>query len=266
MSNYEQWFFRYHPIASLSLSMTPYIESLAVVQGKLPLSHYHWQRLQRFCQWQSLNFSITPLLPSIYDAIQNFSYAKLRIALYWTTKTPYVQIRCSAINPCFQEKTLQVCFLKERPPLPFLPFKYLQYHFFKRYLPKTCSFPQALWVYRDRVVETSYANIFYVLNGVLYTIPLSDGCVDGVFRRFLMEHLSISLRSLKLDELAFCETFFITNAVRGIQAVKTIDYGGKIFHYPSCYEVMPVLRVIQQRFLSAQLPLIHQQTTGNSDV
>ena len=266
MSNYEQWFFRYHPIASLSLSMTPYIESLAVIQGKLPLSPYHWQRLQRFCQWQSLDFSIIPLLPSIYAAIQNFSYAKLRIALYWTTKTPYVQVHCSAIKPCYQSKTLHVCFLKERPPLPFLPFKYLQYRFFSRYLPKEVAFPQALWVYQDHIIETSYANVFYVLNGNLYTIPLRDGCVDGVFRRYLMEHLSISLRSLKLDELAFCETFFITNAVRGIQAVEAIYYGDRVFRYRSCYEVVPFLKRVQEGFLSAQLPLVHQQAASNSDV
>ncbi|MGZ4059383.1 MAG: aminotransferase class IV, partial [Bacteroidia bacterium] len=39
---------------------------------------------------------------------------------------------------------------------------------------------------KHHIIEAISSNIFAVKNGVLYTPPVSDGCVDGVMRKKLL--------------------------------------------------------------------------------
>ncbi len=73
------------------------------------------------------------------------------------------------------------------------------------------------------VVETSFSNFFYIINGKVYTPPLSSGAVNGVFRRFLTQNMAIEEKSLYLNELNQIEACFISSAIRGIVPVYSID-------------------------------------------
>lgn len=73
------------------------------------------------------------------------------------------------------------------------------------------------------VVETSFSNFFYIINGKVYTPPLSSGAVNGVFRRFLTQNMAIEEKSLYLNELNQIESCFISSAIRGIVPVYSID-------------------------------------------
>ena len=42
---------------------------------------------------------------------------------------------------------------------------------------------------KNRIVESSISNIFWVKDGQAFTPPLSEGCVEGVFRTFLFDQL-----------------------------------------------------------------------------
>jgi branched-chain amino acid aminotransferase len=77
-----------------------------------------------------------------------------------------------------------------------------------------------------RVAETTVANIWWVRGGGLYTPPLSEGCVAGVMRRWLLEALpaagySVEEAPIGPDGLAEAEEIFITNAIRGIRWVRS---------------------------------------------
>ncbi|HET6253038.1 MAG TPA: aminotransferase class IV [Puia sp.] len=76
-----------------------------------------------------------------------------------------------------------------------------------------------------RVAETTVANIWWVKNGVIYTPPLSEGCVAGVMRRWLLERLpgagySVREEPIGPDELIGAGEIFITNAIRGVRWVR----------------------------------------------
>lgn len=76
-----------------------------------------------------------------------------------------------------------------------------------------------------RVAETAAANIWWVLQGRCHTPPISEGCVAGVMRRFLLEALPASgyevrEASLTPEVLAAAEEIFISNAIKGIQGVR----------------------------------------------
>lgn len=78
-----------------------------------------------------------------------------------------------------------------------------------------------------RVADTTIANIFIINNNNIITPPVSEGCVNGVFRRFLLEKLDKS--GFGAQELAISEhilknanQIFLTNAIKGIKWVKNI--------------------------------------------
>lgn len=77
---------------------------------------------------------------------------------------------------------------------------------------------------RHEIVETSLSNFFYILKGIIFAIPIEDGAVNGVYRRFLMTNHPIRERSLPFQELAYLDGCFITSAVRGIVPVFSLDH------------------------------------------
>jgi branched-chain amino acid aminotransferase len=81
---------------------------------------------------------------------------------------------------------------------------------------------------QGHIVESSIANIFWIKEEKLFTPPLEDGCVAGVMRRFVMERaaaagISLSEQSLTTDLLADADEVFLTNAIRGIKWVGSVE-------------------------------------------
>lgn len=76
----------------------------------------------------------------------------------------------------------------------------------------------------DDIIEGSISNVFIVRNGQVFTPPLSAGCIDGVYRRALLEkaatiRIFITEADLPIATLAAAEEIFLTNALRGIMPV-----------------------------------------------
>lgn len=69
------------------------------------------------------------------------------------------------------------------------------------------------------VIETAIANIFWIEKGTVFTPPLSEGCVAGVMRQYLMDNTSIAEKVCTVDALLAADEVFITNAIRGIRPV-----------------------------------------------
>ena len=75
------------------------------------------------------------------------------------------------------------------------------------------------------ISEAVNANIFLVKNNVFFTPKLSDGCVNGVMRNYIINliqnHTSYKIieKSIRVDELEYYDEVFLTNSIIGIQAV-----------------------------------------------
>ena len=72
------------------------------------------------------------------------------------------------------------------------------------------------------IIEGISSNIFAVKNGVLYTPPVADGCVDGVMRRKIIEiaqinRIAVHEISIMQNVLLGADELFLTNAVHGIR-------------------------------------------------
>jgi branched-chain amino acid aminotransferase len=78
------------------------------------------------------------------------------------------------------------------------------------------------------IVESTISNVFALKGNTIYTPPLSEGCVAGVMRQYLLNQKEIG--SLKIEEKIIDAAFitdadevFLTNAVRGIQPVHSFE-------------------------------------------
>jgi len=77
---------------------------------------------------------------------------------------------------------------------------------------------------KGAITEAISSNIFAVKNGVLYTSPIADGCVDGVMRKKIIEiaqanRIAVYELSIMQNVLLGADELFLTNAINGINWV-----------------------------------------------
>lgn len=80
---------------------------------------------------------------------------------------------------------------------------------------------------QDRVVDTTIANIFIVQNGIIKTPVLTEGCVSGVMRKYLInscrkEGIPVEESQIDAGDLLQASEVFLTNALRGIRWVQQV--------------------------------------------
>ena len=93
-----------------------------------------------------------------------------------------------------------------------------------------------------RICDTTIANIFFIKDGRIHTPGLSEGCVKGVMRTYLIEQLqkeniSVEEGAYSNEDLLQADEIFLTNAIQGIRWVKS--FGGKIY---SCNKAAQMFR------------------------
>ncbi|MBN9381603.1 MAG: aminotransferase class IV [Chitinophagaceae bacterium] len=89
---------------------------------------------------------------------------------------------------------------------------------------------------RERIADSSIANLFYVKGATIYTPPLSEGCVAGVMRRWLMTVLPgeghhVVEKPVAPEDLIVADEVFLTNAIRGVRWVGNFagtTYGSQV--------------------------------------
>ena len=74
-----------------------------------------------------------------------------------------------------------------------------------------------------RVLEGPTTSFFYVLEGALYTPPLSDRILDSITRRALMRVTDASERVTTQDDLAAASEAFLASSLREVHPVHAID-------------------------------------------
>ncbi|HOY20668.1 MAG TPA: aminotransferase class IV [Haliscomenobacter sp.] len=77
----------------------------------------------------------------------------------------------------------------------------------------------------ERLAESSSSNLYLVRDEVIYTPPLMEGCIDGVFRKFLLREApkagwNIQEKPIRPADLRQSDEVFLSNAVKGIRWVK----------------------------------------------
>ena len=72
-------------------------------------------------------------------------------------------------------------------------------------------------------IEATNSSLFIIKGNVIYTPPLSDGCIDGTMRAWLLNNYKIIEKSLSLADIKQSDEVFISNALTGITAVTKVE-------------------------------------------
>ena len=75
------------------------------------------------------------------------------------------------------------------------------------------------------IADATIANLFIIKDAIVTTPALSEGCVNGVMRRYLLEKLpdagfKTKEASILLQDVENADEVFLTNAIKGIRWVK----------------------------------------------
>lgn len=97
---------------------------------------------------------------------------------------------------------------------------------------------------KGAIIESTNSNLFIVSNGVLYTPPLSDGCVGGTMR---MRIINLALENnvkvyecrISPQHLLSCDEIILTNAIQGIKWVSS--YRTKRFFHKVSNQLIELL-------------------------
>ncbi len=84
----------------------------------------------------------------------------------------------------------------------------------------------------DRICDSAVANIFIIKNNKILTPPLSEGCIAGTMRRWMLERFSLNgfivkERVLTKEDLLEGDELFLTNAIHPVRWVKS--FRGKTY-------------------------------------
>lgn len=78
----------------------------------------------------------------------------------------------------------------------------------------------------ERICDSVIANVFIIKENNIYTPPLSEGCVAGTMRRWMLEKLvlenyNVSEKILTVGDLLHADELFFTNAIYHIKWIKS---------------------------------------------
>jgi branched-chain amino acid aminotransferase len=87
----------------------------------------------------------------------------------------------------------------------------------------------------NHICESAIANIFMIKDNTVFTPPLTEGCVEGTIRRFLLEKkeidsLRIEEKILLKEDLLTADELFFTNSIQPVRWVKRFaekEYGNE---------------------------------------
>jgi|SRR5690606_24244744 len=226
------------------------IETMLCQNGTIRFIEAHHKRLIKGLKTLGLNHSLwtlTFLEAELHKTISGLTTDSLRLRLqtgpdengklWWLIQAKPVLLSQDPIQLIFAERAL--CYTQ---PFSFLKSADRQCYFLASQEAKTKGKPDALLLNQyGRVVESTMANLFWVKEGQLYTPPLSEGCVEGIFRQQLITRKEVTEASLSPNELLQADEVFLSNAVRGIIAVEKIE---------------------KRQFSTSQISRLQQETQG----
>ena len=225
-------------------------ETMKVIDGEVLLHHLHFQRL--FSSLQTLQFTVpaffTPayLIKQILELLHlnlHQQHARVRLVVYrgngglhdLDDHNPHFIIQTwpgSKDSNNYDSKGLTAGFFPDakKSADAFSSIKsnnYLGYAMGAIWAKKHQLNEGFLTNAFGRVADATIANIFIIHNAVIKTPALSEGCVNGVMRRYLLqrfaaEGMAFYEAEITQEELLDASEVFLTNAIYGIRWVKSV--------------------------------------------
>ena len=217
----------------MSTNLPIFFESILYYQDQFPFLHLHLERIEELSNYYQVNFPMSEIEfeNRLRATLKGVDEQKIRVKIkVHEDKLEIISAESEFILPYTFNHYPAIdltMYPHYRKPLnghslwkyenPFI------YQDSMEYARKEGASQAILLNENGNVVETSLSNFFYILQDKVYTPPLSLGAVNGVFRRFLISKMKMEERNLNFKDLNSMQECFVTSAVRGIVAVKSIE-------------------------------------------
>lgn len=81
---------------------------------------------------------------------------------------------------------------------------------------------------RGDICCTSIANIFAIKGDILYTPALSSGCLNGIYRKYVLDTahaltIPVCYDTIQASDMCHMDSVFMTNSITGIRLVQSLD-------------------------------------------
>ena len=189
-----------------------------ISQKNLLFEEQHLERLTKASRYFAYPFDPKKLRQKIEEECQacdSHQDYRLRISL---SKSGEIELSRQILTPlspsfckaklCLQEANLQQAFT-----------------YFKTTHRPHLSLGKQEIIYHNaagELLETSIGNLVLKINGKLYTPPISQGILPGIYRQHLLETGQVEEKVLTLADLNQAEAVFGCNAVRGLYELEVI--------------------------------------------
>ncbi len=220
-------------------------ETIKIINQKPCFIDLHLHRLQKSTQIVQLDIDTSSLHKTIEQLIlkNQVIHGRLKIMVYRSDggkympkeNTPQVLIMTYSgggaykLNPVGFRVGICETARKTISPLGF--FKSSQsFSYILASLEREKRDLDELFILNDKEVicEAISSNIVAVKNNILYTPPLSDGCIAGIMRTVLFDisnrnQIKMEEKTLSIPFLKECDELFICNSQQGIQWIEWFD-------------------------------------------
>jgi 4-amino-4-deoxychorismate lyase len=254
-------------------------ETLLWLNGEIPLLSLHLQRLSLGCA----RLLISADIPAIAADIERLSsvgrqHGLVKAALkIWLTRgvggrgyspcgadspTVALQLNLLSDQSAYEQQGVELV-LGERKifPNPLLAgIKHLNRLDYVQaaLMTPTLEGQQLLLVDEEgKLLETLHHNIFWVIEGKLYTPELKHAGVEGVMRRMILEDwaqtlgLDVTVSSFGIEQLGMATEVFICNSLRGIWPVHSLAAVNQLTGWTWAVPG-PITQLLQRQFAALE--------------
>lgn len=227
-----------------------FFESMRIQKNEILLEEFHLQRIKNSCELLQLNCTETflqELKSNIHQTIavnQLNDHARVRVSIYRAGTGLYASssndlnylITADELDSFYQfsDRGLSIGIFEEQVKSAgkYSCIKSLssQLYVMASIYAQQHNFDEVVVLNHEQYcIEGNTSNLFIIKNNCIYTPPVSDGCVDGVFKNFLItllqkNNFNLKIQSISQQDLLNADEIFFCNAVRGIRWVNDLGY------------------------------------------
>ncbi len=219
-----------------------FFETILYKSGKFPFSKWHVERIINSFQLLHLKFENEFTLQSLEsdllqlivankvsneDIVVKINFYRNGESGYNPTTTAYSWLAELKQMPIWKDK-ISLCFYTEEKKSAgkisqLKSTNALIYVMAAQFAAQQIKDEAIVFNTNNQVADCTNSNLFIIHQSKMYTPPLTDGGVDGVARKMLMNNFEVEEKSLTANDIINADEVFLTNAVRLIQPVFQVD-------------------------------------------
>lgn len=225
-----------------------FFETIKLVNGTIQLKEFHFKRISSSLSTLGFiapkHFSFENLDKEIVELAKRNNHqhlGRIRITFYRddaglfevTNFFPHILIQSFELNETVNELNqnglvIDVYPLAKKSCDIFSNIKsnnYLQYAMAALWAKENKLNDALLLNTGNCIADSTIANVFIVNNGKIKTPALTEGCINGVMRKHIIDtlcynNIEVAETALKIEDIAQADEVFLTNAIKGIMWVR----------------------------------------------